>query len=222
MKTIKFFALTLLLLTVQNCSFYGIAGNGKIVTKKITNIKNITDIKSSGAYDLEIYFADSTEIEITGDENLLPFMTFKIKDNKLIIDSEESLNPSEKIKIKIVTPSLNSLYLSGAFDVNIHDIRGEKFTLDCGGATDVDISGKVEDFFVDVSGSSEIDAANLEAENVKIDISGASDITVFVTKKLFIDASGAASINYLGNPKLVNSSTSGAVEVNKIHESEKE
>jgi hypothetical protein len=66
-----------------------------------------------------------------------------------------------------------------------------------------------------VSGASNLDLNNFQVANADLEVSGASHAVVNPTGTLNVNASGASSVQYVGNPTLGNIQTSGASNVNK-------
>ncbi len=59
-----------------------------------------------------------------------------------------------------------------------------------------------------ISGASQLEAPNLQSQDVTANLSGASRGLVSVSNTLTAEASGASSLQYIGHP-LVNASTTG-------------
>ena len=116
---------------------------------------------------------------------------------------------------KITSSESLNVSLSGASNV-IMDVSAPNVVLDLSGASHVDLRGQTKDLSIEGSGSSNIDAFNLLSENANISLSGAGNADVHASVKLEAHASGAANINYKGNPT-VNSNTSGAGSVKKAN-----
>ena len=66
---------------------------------------------------------------------------------------------------------------------------------------------------VRASGSSDVDLADFPAGDGSVDASGASTVTVNISGRLDVDASGSSDIFYLGNPELGSIDTSGSSSV---------
>jgi hypothetical protein len=212
-KSVIMIALALLLVA---CSFNKIDGNGEIITKKINTVKNISALNVSGAFDVEVNIADSTSLSVTTDENLMKFIGLKISGETLKIYTKENLSPTDEIKISLTTPHLIYVELSGANDLKINGLNEEEFKTDCSGASSLILSGKVNKFDAEISGSADMNALNLIVNDARLDVSGAANAKIFAKKFLRVSASGAADIEYAGNPELVNVDVSGAASVNKI------
>jgi hypothetical protein len=65
------------------------------------------------------------------------------------------------------------------------------------------------------SGASEINAADLQAKSMNMDVSGASSASVNVSDDLNIEASGASEVRYKGSPNITQE-VSGASSISKL------
>ena len=216
-----------------SCNITCIIGKGNI-TKKTRDISAFKAIDISGAFTVLLCQDSITSLNIEADENLHKYITTKIENNTLIIDSKESLCPSKEIKIFINAPTFNNidisgainvrsinkltptelkLDLSGASEINL-DLETQNLNIDCSGASKLFLSGKAVNFKLECSGASEINAYDLLTENSNISSSGAGKAKLSVSKKLDVDISGAGTVLYKGTP-VVNQEISGAGTVKK-------
>lgn len=74
--------------------------------------------------------------------------------------------------------------------------------------------GAVGELQFEVNGASEINASEMKALRADINVSEAADVLVWAEEELSINASGASSLKYKGNPS-INKSTSGASSVSR-------
>lgn len=99
--------------------------------------------------------------------------------------------------------------ISGAADIDM-EFKADKYNAEFSGASEIDFRGTCKSGYIEISGASEFDAEGLQFEDLSIELSGASETKVYATRKLRIDASGASSIRYKGNPPDVSIDESGA------------
>ena len=83
------------------------------------------------------------------------------------------------------------------------------------GSGDITLSGTTKDFDATISGSGDIEAYNLEADNVSATVSGSADIQVTAKKSIKARVSGSGDISYRGNPEKVDTKTSGSGDISK-------
>ncbi len=217
-----------------SCNINCIRGKGNI-TKKTREVTSFNAIEVSGAYTIILCQDSITSLNIEADENLHQFITTKVENNKLIIDSKESLCPTKHINVYINSPSFKNidvsgainvqsvnqltapeikLDLSGASEINLN-LETQKLNIGCSGAGKLQLSGKALYAKFDCSGASEINAFDLLSETLKISSSGAGKAKVNVSKHLDVDISGAGTILYKGSPT-VSQEISGAGSVKKV------
>ncbi len=100
--------------------------------------------------------------------------------------------------------------ISGASEVDIYAEGLTNSKLGLSGASELEIKGNGARGDWGVSGSSELDAVEFEAGELKVSASGASSARVNATVGMAIKASGAASVRYKALPTTrVENSTSG-------------
>jgi len=204
----------LLLIFVTGCHYVGIRGNGHI-TKKIFQIEQFEKLSISGIFSARVIVGNKTGLKLIAEKNLIKFIKIKNDGNTLKIYSTRNLSPRRKLLVIINTPALNSIEASGVTRIFVKGINTESFNVDCSGASVIKLIGKVVNFDADISGASYLNSKHLIAENVKIDCSGASKAIVNAKSSLSVEASGASSVSFTGNPKVVNTDVSGIAKVEK-------
>lgn len=243
MKRVRVFSTALLILMFAGISslFAGCddftqskSGNGDVMkeTRKVSDFKAI-DV--SGAFEIVLKQGQSTEVTVEADANLLPVVRTEVSGGTLVIETKQPVRHYKTLKVYVTFRELESIDISGAVDMvsdgrlNLKDlaVRSSGATesrldlqagtigLDCSGASKINLSGTATTLKLDLSGASEIHAYGLTAGDCFVDISGAGNAEVTVTKKLKTDVSGAGSIRYKGSPEEVDNSISGAGSVSK-------
>ena len=192
----------------------GCAARGSgTAASEVRELESFTEIDVGGAFELVIHVEDGAaqRVEISADDNLLGMIRTRVADGELDIDTSESMiRPKLAMKVEIWMPLLTELSISGAAELELSGVHGERFELELSGASESTISGKVDRFEVDASGASDLGARGLEAKIVDIEISGAGDAEVFASERLDAEISGAGSIRYWGKPAEVHDQVSGA------------
>ncbi|WP_338039003.1 GIN domain-containing protein [Maribacter litopenaei] len=83
------------------------------------------------------------------------------------------------------------------------------------GYGDITLSGSTKDFEATISGSGDIKAFEMDADNVDATVSGSADIEVTANKMLKARVSGSGDITYKGNPEKLDTKTSGSGDISK-------
>lgn len=205
-------SLTTVLLGLTGC---GTRGSG-VAASETRELDAFTGIESGGALDLIVHVgAHEQKVVLSGDDNILPVIETRIRGNKLVIEHEGWLRPELPLLLEVWVPSLDTLEASGAINIEVEGLSSGKFDLDLSGATDAELSGRVERLDIDASGAADVDASELEATSVVIDMSGAGEAKVWATQVLEVDISGAGRVVYWGDPTDLRQDISGAGSVRK-------
>jgi hypothetical protein len=192
----------------------GVRGSGNRVTEK-RDVPGFLAIEVSGAYEVEITAQKERSLELTGDDNILPLVTTEVRGNVLHISSTKSFSINRPITLKITVPDLEGISTSGASKIVASNIKNTELDIDSSGASKISVTGETKRLKIGTSGASDIEARDLHAEKVSVQSSGAGYVSVYATEQLDASASGAARIDYYGNPANVKPEASGAASVNK-------
>ncbi|MFB0924850.1 MAG: DUF2807 domain-containing protein [Vicingaceae bacterium] len=125
---------------------------------------------------------------------------------------------SEILTLDVVRGKDLNIYGFGAIDADLN-IEVTNLSVDFSGASDLKLSGLADSFNIKMSGASDVIATSFVANHIVIDISGASDIKVNATESISGLATGASSVNVLGNPAIrtINSGGASSIKVGKQH-----
>lgn len=179
------------------------------------NISGFEAIKASGAVQVEVTAQKDFAVEVEADDNLLGHVKTEVNGNTLKIYSEGKISTKSAIKVRISMPEIKAVYISGASNAIVTNVKSDNLTLEASGASKIKVDGEAKTLVSEASGASGIDAENLSAENANVEANGASKTTVSATNELKADASGASTIYYTGEPKNVFSKNSGASSVKR-------
>ena len=195
-------------------NFTGIKGSGKLKSET-RNVSGFKKIKAGGAVKLDVSVQKDFGVSVETDDNLLDKVTTKVDGDTLVIETKENISPSTTTDIKISMPELVDLDLSGASTGNIAGVKTDSLEVEASGACKLKLDGEVKTFKAVASGASTVDGEALRAENATADASGASTVIVNASGDADLDASGASSVYYLGEPKNLKQNSSGASSIKK-------
>lgn len=217
MKKIIFLLSLSLLLT--GCGYVnkmtkGITGSGVRKSEK-RDVAPFTSVDVSGAFEVEIAAGKDRSLELEGDDNLLPMVTTEVSNGKLSVGSQKSFSVKRPVRVRITTPDLEELTASGANDVTLSGVKNDRLRIDTSGASKIRATGETKTLDIEMSGASSVDTQDLHAQKVTVDSSGAGHASVYASEELNAEASGASSITYTGDPKVVNRKDSGASSISK-------
>lgn len=93
------------------------------------------------------------------------------------------------------------LSVSGTGSVDA-EVDAQSLQTNLSGAGDVSLRGTATSHSITISGAGEIVADDLETETASIQVSGAGECRVHVTRQLDVSVSGAGSVRYKGSPRI--------------------
>jgi len=157
----------------------------------------ITEV--SGSY-LKVHMNDGPH---KGNYSVKVYVTY-VKLSKLSASSAGSIFAEETIKTNDLEIGASS---AGSIEVAV---EAEAIVASSSSAADVELRGKTKSFKVDANSAGEIDAYDLECQQVQAGANSAGSIKVTVVDDLNAHANSGGSIRYRGNPaKSVTTSNSG-------------
>ncbi len=195
-----------------NVSTGCIEGSGIAKTEQ-RQVPSFDAITVGGSLDVNIECQKKQGVEITGDDNILPYIITKVNGNTLSITSNGSFCPKTPLKANISVDNTEKISASGAHDVSISNVHNKKITFHLDGSGNVRASGTTGEFTIKINGSTELDAKDLKSEEVSISINGAANAVVYASRKLQANISGAGDISYYGNPKEVSQEILGVGDI---------
>jgi hypothetical protein len=191
-----------------------VVGSGVIKTEKRT-VPAFTAVDASGAFEIDIVCQKETSLELEGDDNLLPLVKTEVRGGTLYLKPEKSFSVKKALRVRIAAPNIESLSSSGASSFNVSDVKNEKLKIDTSGASNINLSGETKTLDMDMSGASKVNTEDLHAARVTISMSGAGKANVYASEELNAKVSGAGSVTYSGDPKVVHPEVSGVGSVSK-------
>jgi hypothetical protein len=197
-------------LALGACDVVGIRGNGNIITDTRA-VGDFDEIDASGGLRIQ-WRSGPPSLAITTDENLAPLIESRVNGHVLQVRkrTHENLRPTHHINVVITSPHLNGASLSGAVDLNAAGLSGAKFFVRASGASDLTLDGNVDELLVDLTGASELRAQTLQTKSAAMSTTGASSAKVSVSEALRVDITGAGDVTYFGTPKTIEKHVTGA------------
>lgn len=236
MKKLILFSVALVLAFNAQAQFWGnkkVKGNGETTT--ITrSTPDYDGIKCAGSFDYILVKGTEGNITIEGESNLLQYITTEVKNNTLIVKTENdiSLQTSRNKTIKITIPfeNISSVALAGSGDLWNEDlitssdfkaalagsgdlklaVDAKNTTAKVAGSGDLTLKGNTTDLEVDVAGSGDFHGFELQSNNTKVSVAGSGDAKVVCNGNLTARVAGSGSIKYKGNPTKEDSKVAGS------------
>lgn len=211
----------------------GIVGDGN-VTEEIRDVSGFSGVHISSGIDVYISQEKDFKVLVVADENLLEIIETDVKGDVLVVGVEHpGIRRAESKKVYVSLPELDRLKISSAGDCigetpfscnelkidvsSAGDLKLEvvasSIDLDISSSGDVRLKGKTGYLDASLSSAGDLDAFDLEAGVVHVNVSSAGDARVFATEELKMNASSAGNIYYRGDAKVLRAHSSSAGDI---------
>jgi hypothetical protein len=186
------------------------------------DFRNFDELEIGDAMQVHVVAGSTFEVTATGERNDLDDLNIFVQDGKLTARYNNSWKKRQRMDIDITMPDLAGVDFSGAVNAEItgfenlpsveidlsgasqcdFDGSGTTLKFELNGASRLNVFGKMKFMDGEASGASQLNAFDLETEESDLEVSGASNAKVWVTRLLDVKASGASNVRYRGNPKV--------------------
>ncbi len=200
-----------------------------ILTKKYL-VDKFHAIDIYGDVDVKFTQSDTYSFKTRGVESILDAVEYEFHDGVLHITCNHAHN-GEGIEVLLSAPKLNditatgscsveskgviiqddlTMNLSGSSNVDLDLLIDNNLVVNSKGASNIDLEGSGKHLQLDISGSSTVDADELQLLCADVRLSGASKAEIWAVEKLSLELSGASKLNYKGTPTIIRQEVSEA------------
>ncbi|MCB0382156.1 MAG: DUF2807 domain-containing protein [Psychroserpens sp.] len=230
---------SILLTALLFCISFGHAGNKNIKGNgNMTSITRSTSdydaIACAGQFDYILVAGTEGKITLEGESNLLEYIITEVKDNKLVIRTENNINlkPSNNKPVRITIPfkDISKVSLSGSGDLwNKDVITATNFEVALSGSGDIvlniqasytegkiagsgdlTLKGNTNKLDAKVAGSGDFHGFDLQANHTDVAVAGSGDAEVVCHESLKARVAGSGDIKYRGQPKTEDTKVAGS------------
>ncbi len=193
-----------------------------VVTRE-EKITGFDKVDISYGFTVSISQGDKFSVVTSVDEELVPYLEVVKKGNTLKIGLAEHGSyriPAGTKQAEITMPELTGLDMSGGSHTTITgfkstkalgvglsggsvlrgDIEAGNARFSLSGGSDVNLTGSAGDVKIHGSGGSRFELADFPVTDTSVDLSGGSNVTVKLSGRLDVKASGGSRVYYLGSP----------------------
>jgi hypothetical protein len=138
-------------------------------------------------------------------------LRIEIHDRGIVIGPD----PMDDVRVRVASGPLRAVDIQGQGDVDLGNVHADALRFSIDGAGDVRARGRVRTLTATVHGAADADFSSLAAREARIEIHGASGMTLDVSHRLDVQIRGAGEVRYRGEPR-VTQDIQGAGEVRRI------
>jgi predicted small secreted protein len=199
---------------VSSCNTDCIEGSGNQVSQTRT-VDPFTRVETSGSIKIILKQGETSELRIMADDNIQKDIETFVKGGKLVVELDGNFCDAGPITVFVTSKGYEGIDASGAVEIlSDGKLTVNDFEIDLSGSSKVDLDLNAANVSTSSSGASEI-ALRGQAGSHALDLSGSSSVDAldFVVGKYSIESSGASQsrINVL-NELIISSSGSSDVE----------
>ena len=185
-------------------------------------VSGFDEVVLEGLGTLVITQGEDASLTLTGEPHVLPLIATEVRDHRLTIRPIGSFSTTQPITYALTLPDLHALDLSGATSaeiaslatdqlrltasgsgvIAIDQLDAESLAVGLSGSAKAAVAGTVPTQTVALSGAAEYDAAGLSSQTAAVSAEGASEAAVQPAGELLVQVSGAATVGFVGNPRL--------------------
>lgn len=174
-------------------------------------------VEINGIGKLKITTSDNSRVQISADDNLLPYVTARVEEGVLKIDTKRMLIPRSEIVIEVFAPTIKKLSSAGAGSITFATVNNDVLEVLVQGAGSVMLAGQAKVLKLNISGAGNVDALGLNASEVDAELNGVGNVQVHASDTINANVSGVGQVVYTGDPK-VKANISGLGTVHKKSE----
>lgn len=168
-------SLTVLIFSLNSCYFDlldCIRGDGDL-SEESRELTEFDEIKHYGDFDVIVIQDSIYKVEISAEENLIPWILTGVSNGALIIKNRDNrcLSPSRPVTITVHTPTINRFVLAGSGSMVCDSISTYKFKASISGSGFIRADVFATDVDLNISGSGDMDFL-VEADYLETNISG--------------------------------------------------
>lgn len=188
---------------LASCDSRRIVGNGQITTEQ-RELPMFSHIQVLGSIELNIKQGDAQSLSVQADSNVIPVVITKVENGHLIISTKSGVIFSTKhpIIVNIVAKQVLQIQSSGANQIKVTGLKGEGLNLSFNGSSEAKLIGQVKQVSYNLVGTAHVDAKKLQSDIANVHISGASELSLSVSKLLSAKISGVGNVIYYGEPQV--------------------
>ena len=178
-----------------------IRGSGVAKTEQRT-LAPFDRMDVAGAFEVTLVDGPLYRITVEADNDLLDAVGSAVIDNELRISSLRSFVSRTSMKVTVESPPLRALSVSGNAKVTATALSGPSFAFAGSGSSTAKLGGSIESLKISLAGAGRVDALDLAADSVEVEVLGSGTAEVHALKTLSLMVIGSGTLRYRGNPKV--------------------
>jgi len=157
----------------------------------------------AGSFEVTLVDGPAHKVMVEADDNLLDAVSTDVSpNNELRISSLRSFVSRSPMKVTVESPQQRGVTVSGTGRVIAAALHGPSFTFGGSGSSTAKLGGSMEFLKISLAGSGKVDALDLVADKVEVEVVGSGTAEVHAVKSLTLMVIGSGTVLYRGDPKI--------------------
>jgi hypothetical protein len=192
-----------------------VIGSGRLATET-RPVAAFDALVVDGPLEVRLTAGRPAALEVTAEDNLLPHVRSELRGGSLHLFLDGvSLTSTRGFRVQVSSPAVSAIEANAAARLEVDGLQTDVLVTRLTGASSARLAGSAERHELWLSGASRCLASELRSHDGSAGLSGASYGLVAVGRTLRVDASGASTLEYLGDPQLT-SVVSGESTVRRV------
>ncbi|MEP1034739.1 head GIN domain-containing protein [Ekhidna sp.] len=209
--------------------------------KRSVDVGSFSELSLGISATLYVKQGSDDKIEIECDDDIFEKIEFEMRGDKLVIKKEGKWNWNDgwrrsAVDIYVTMRKIEGLSVSGSGliesdgqldteDIRLSvsgsgdmdlDINSDEMDLRISGSGSIRLDGEANEAEAKISGSGRVKAEDLTVKSFEASISGSGSCYITATEEVSAKISGSGSVYYAGDPKRINSNSSGSGKIRKM------
>ena len=181
--------------------------------KETRTVSDFTEINASSAFEITVSKGSAEALVIEADDDVMSQVRSEVRNCvlHLYLEDEKKVKNVKTLKASVVMKNLCKVSLSGACKLTANDLfTPDRFKSDCSGASYLAVNLNTGELNIDASGANMIQMKANVTGNVKINVSGVSEVHGELNAaNVNLHSSGVSTINIKGSAESLKIDVSG-------------
>lgn len=213
--------------SVAGCSEARSEDRGPTVERSF-EVGDFDRMDMAGNYDVSVRTGEQPSVQAKGDQRVMERLVVEVRDGTLQVHPKKEngwrwrWGDHGKVTLTVTVPTLRAAHLSGAGDVRISEVKGDRFEGGISGSGDLSIdrvgvgwlkleiagagnakaiAGHAKSAEYAIAGSGGIDAKGIVTETASVSIAGAGNVAAHASNTASVNIAGSGDVDLTGGAK---------------------
>lgn len=188
-----------------------VVGDGQLKLERRA-VSNLADLDMSGPVNVEVRVGPEASLQVEADANLLPLVRTEANGGALRVRIDGNVRTSHAIRVIYTVPQLSQIRATGSGRLTVTELNGGALTLTKMGSGSSQLSGRVGNLNMELTGSGDVDASALHSGNANLSLTGSGGITLGHVKGelLNVKVRGSGDVHASGSASQLNARVTGS------------